>query len=156
MFFIGSMGLLYFYFARELIRGSDDVTFIKGPFQEYSWIDYGMDGTSLTFKLQNYINRFKIKADFFSILQKDKFKSIPYSDTLTIGIPNSFVKYLNKPKQLFFVYSIASNGFTYLDFGEAIKVHNTPGPLVAAKVLVMLGYYFIHLGRRAKVKTPLW
>jgi hypothetical protein len=155
-FFIASVALFYLYFGREPIRGRDDITFIKGPFKKYSWIDYGVHGASLTFKLQNYSNRFKIKADFFSILHKDKFKSIPYGDTLTIGIPNSFVKHLNKPKQLFFIYSIASNDFNYLDLKETIKIHNTPGLLVGAVVFVILGYYFIHLGRRAKAKTPLW
>jgi hypothetical protein len=154
--FIGAVGLLYFYLTRETIRGSDNVTFIKGPFNKYSWIDYGMDGASLTFELQNYSNRFKIDANFFSILQKNRFKSIPSGDTLTIGIPNRFVKYLNTPKQPFFVYSIASKDFIYLDLKETIKLNNTPGPLIAAIVFVILGLYTIHLGRRAKVKTPIW
>lgn len=155
-FFMGSVALLYFYLDRETIRGKDNITFIKGPFEEYHWIDYGMDGASLTFELQNYNNRFKIKADFFSILQKDKFKSVPRGDTLTIGIPKRFVKYLNTPLQPFFVYSIASKDFTYLDLRETIKINNTPGPLIAALVFVILGYYFIRLGKRAKVKTTIW
>jgi hypothetical protein len=155
LFLIGSLGLLYFYFGRERIRSRDDITFITGPFEEYSWIDYGMDGASFTFKLQNYSNRFKIKADFFPILQKDKFKSITHGETLTLGIPNRFVKHLNKPKQPFFVYSIASNDLPYLDLRVTIKVHNTPGPLVAAIVFGILGYYFIHLGRRTKVQESI-
>jgi hypothetical protein len=154
--FAASVVLFYLYFDREQIRSKDDITFIRGPFKEYTWIDYGMDGASLTFKLQNYSNRFKIKADFFYFLPKDKLKSISYGETLTIGIPNRFVKFLNKPKQLFFVYSIASDNITYLDLRDTINEHNSPGPLVAALVFVLLGFYAIHVGRRAKEKTSIW
>jgi hypothetical protein len=121
--------------------------------KEYSWIDYGMDGASLTFKLQNYNNRFKIDANFFSILQKDKFKSIPYGDTLTVGVTKRLFRYLNTSKQPFFVYSIASKDFTYLDLKETTKVNSTLGPLIAAILFVILGLYTMHLARRAKEET---
>jgi hypothetical protein len=155
--FVASVVFFYLYFDREPIRSKNDITFFTGTFKEYSWVDHGgRSGSSLTFKLQNFSNRFKIKADFFSILQKDKFKAIPYGDTLTIGIPNGFVKYLNQPKQPFFVYSIASKELTYLDVDETIKAHNTPGILIAAVMFVILGCYSIYIGRRAKEKTPIW
>jgi hypothetical protein len=116
----------------------------------------GRNGSSLTFKLQNYNNRFKIKADFFSILQKDKFKSIPKGDTLVIGIPNGFTKYLNSLKEPFFVYSIASNDQTYLDLKETIDKHNSHLFLYMAGLFSLAGYAFIHYGQRAKIKTPTW
>jgi hypothetical protein len=153
--FAASLVLFYLHFSKEQIKSKDDITFITGPFKEYTWTDYGMRGASLTFKLQNYTNRFKIKADFFYFLPKDKLKSISYGDTLTVGIPNTFVKFLNKPKQLFFVYSIASGNVTYLDLRNTIEAHNTLGPLVAAIVFVLFGFYSIHLSRKAKPKTPV-
>jgi hypothetical protein len=152
--FAGSLVLFYLYFSREQITSKGDITFITGPFKEYSWIDYGKDGASLTFTLQNYTNRFKIKADFFYFLPKGKLKTISYGDTLTVGIPNTFVKFLNKPKQLFFVYSIASGNVTYLDLRDTIEAQNSLGPLIAAIVFVLLGFYSIHISRKAKPKTP--
>jgi hypothetical protein len=122
-----AVAMLFLYFDKEKIRSKEDITFISGPFEEYNWADLGgRNGSSLTFTLQNYSNRFKIKADFFPILQTDKFKAIPYGATLTIGIPNGFAKYLNTPKEPFFVYSIASNNFTYLDLKDAIAKQNSP------------------------------
>jgi hypothetical protein len=152
-----TVSMLFLYFDKERIESKSDIAFINGPFHEYSWVDHGgRSGSSLTFKLQNYSNRFKIKADFFSILQKDNFKSIPYGDTLTIGIPNGFGKYLNRPKDPFFVYSIASNNFTYLDLNKAIDKHKSPLFLFMAGLFAIGGCAFIYFGRKAKVKTPIW
>lgn len=153
--FVASLVFFYLSFSREQIKSKNDITFITGLFKEYSRIDYGMDGASLTFKLQNYTNRFKIKTDFFYFLPKDKLNSISYGDTLTVGIPNKFVEFLDKPKQLFFVYSVASSDVIYLDLKDTIKAHNSPGPLVAAIIFVLLGFYSIHLNRKAKPKTPV-
>jgi hypothetical protein len=152
-----AVAMLFLYFDKEKIKSKKDITFISGPFEKYNWVDLGgRNGSSLTFKLQNYSNRFKIKAEFFSILQTDKFKTIPNGDTLTIGIPNGFAKYLNTPKQPFFVYSIASNDLTYLDLKDAIAKHNSPLFLLATGLFVTGGCTFIYYGRRAKVKTPIW
>ena len=149
--------MLFFYFGKEKIKSKEDLTFISGPFEEYSWVSHGgRNGSSLTFKLQNYSNRFKIKADFFTLLQKDKFKAIPYGDTLTIGIPNSFARFLNKPEDPFFVYAITSNHSTYLNMNEVIAKHNSPLFLFMAGLLAIGGYTFIHFGRKAKVKTTVW
>ncbi|RYZ25251.1 MAG: hypothetical protein EOO10_18775 [Chitinophagaceae bacterium] len=152
-----SVGMVFLYFDKEKIKSKEDITFIRGPFREYSWVDLGgRNGSSLTFTLQNHHNRFKIKADFFSVLQKDQFKTIPYGDTLTIGIPNGYAKFLNTQKQPFFVYSVASKDFTYLDLKDAIAKHNSPLLLFAAGLFAIGGYAFIYFGKRAKVKTPIW
>jgi hypothetical protein len=149
--------MLFFYFGKEKIKGKEDITFIRGPFEQYSWINLGGgNGSSLTFTLQNYSNRFKIKADFFPILQIDKFKAIPYGNTLTIGIPKGFAKRLNTAKEPFFIYSIASSNFTYLDLNRTIAKHNSPVLLFATGLFAICGYTFIYFGRRAKVKTPIW
>jgi hypothetical protein len=155
--FLGSgVSMLFLYFDKEKINSNKDITFISGPFKGYKWIDLGSHGSSLTFTLQNYSNRFKIKADFFSILKKDKFKSIPYGTTLTIGIPFSFEKYLNKPKDPFFVYSVVSKNFTYLDLNKSINKHNSPLFLFMTGLFAIAGCTFIYFGQRAKVKTSLW
>jgi hypothetical protein len=42
IFFLASaVAVLFFYFNKEDIKGKDDLTFISGPFAEYSWIDHG-------------------------------------------------------------------------------------------------------------------
>ena len=154
---VSAVGSLFLFFDKEKIKTKKDITFISGPFEEYHWVDLGgRNGSSLTFTLGNYSNRFKIKADFFPLLQTDKFEAIPYGDTLTIGIPNGFAKYLNTPKQPFFVYSIASNNFTYLDLNAAIAKHNSLLLMFAAGLFAIGGYTFIYFGQRAKVKTPIW
>lgn len=147
--------MLFLYSEKEKIKSKSDITFITGPFEEYNWVGLGgQQGSSPTFKLGNYNNRFKIEADFFPVLQTDKFKSIPYGDTLTIGIPNSAAKYLNLQRQPFFVYSITSKDFTYLDLKDTIAKYNSPLLLFAAGLFVIGGYAFIYCGRRAKAKTP--
>ena len=152
-----AFAMLFLYFDKEKINSNGDITFISGPFKEYSWVDLGgRNGSSLTLTLQNYSNRFKIKADFFSILQKERFKAISYGDTLTVGIPNSYVKFLNTAKEPFFIYSISSNDLTYLDLKNAITKHNSPLFLFAAGLFGIGGYVFIYFGRKAKVKTPIW
>ena len=149
--------ILFLYFDRVKVKGEDDITFISGPFDGYSWVDLGgRSGSALTFKLGNYSNRFKIKADFFGILQLNKFKAIPYGDTLIIGIPNAFAKYLNTGKEPFFVYSIASGSTTCLDLSKTIAKHNSPLFLFAAGLFAIGGCAYIFFGRRAKVKTPIW
>ena len=148
--------MLFFYFDKEKIKSKKDITFISGPLQEYKWVDLGgRNGSSLTFTLQNYSNRFKIKADFFPILQTNEFKAISFGDTLTIGIPNGFAKYLNTPRQPFFVYSITSNDFNYLDLNAAIAKHNSLLFLFMAGLFAIGGYTFIYFGRKAKVKTSI-
>ncbi len=152
-----ALAMLFLYFDKVRMKSNDDITLISGTFNEYNWVDLGgRSGSSLTFTLQNYSNRFKVKADFFPILQKEKFTAIPYGDTLTVGIPNSYVKFLNTPKEPFFVYSIASKNLTYLDLKNAITKYNSPLFLFAAGLFGIGGYFFIYFGRRAKVKTPIW
>ena len=154
---VSAAAMLYLYFDKEKINSKDDITFISGPFKQYSWRDLGgRNGSSLTFMLQNYSNHFKIKADFFSVLQADKFKAISHGDTLTIGIPNNYTKYLNTSKQPFFVYSITSNGLSYLDLNDTIAKHNSHLFLCMAGLFSIGGYAFIHYGQKAKVKTHIW
>jgi hypothetical protein len=149
-----SVVLVIIYFDKPRIKSKADITFISGPFQEYSWISHGgRGGSSLTFKLQTYSNKFKIPADFFSILEQDRFKAIPYGDTLVIGIPNSFVKHLNTAKNRFFVYSIASNRFTYLDLNDAIAKHNSKLLLYTSGLFLLSGLIIIYFLKR-KNQTP--
>lgn len=149
---VAALGLLA-YFTRVPLNTKNDLVFISGPFEEYRWVDLGeRGGSSTTLTLQNYDNRFKIKVDFYPILNKDKFLAIPRGDTLTIGIPKSFTKYLNTNKNPFFVYSIASKNCTYLKLEDAIAKHNSPFLLFAAGVFAVCGYAFIYFGRRAKLK----
>ena len=149
--------LLFIHFYKENINSKDDITLISGQFNEYSWVDLGKrNGSSLTFTLKNYSNRFKIQADFLSILKKDKFKSISYGETLIIGIPNSYVKFLNTEKKPLLVYSIASNNLTYLDLKNTIEKHNSPLILLFSGLIGVGGLIFIYFGKRAKVKTPIW
>jgi hypothetical protein len=155
MFFIvASVVVFYLHFDREKINSKADIAIIRGPFEEYSWISHGVrGGSSFTFKLRNYSNRFKIKADFFPMMQTDKFTGLSYGEPLSIGISKSSLKYLNTAKEPFFVYSIASSGAIYLDLNKAIEKHNSPVFLFAGALFAFTGCALIYMSGRAKAKT---
>jgi len=153
--FLSAGAFLYLDFSKPTIKSKSDLTFISGSFVNYSWISYTR-GSSLIFKLENYTNKFKIKADFFPLLKTEEFKSIPYGKNINISIPKGFEKYLNTNKDPFFVYSISSDQETYLDFNDTIKKHNSPLFSIVSSIFILLGSIFIYLGCRAKVKTSIF
>lgn len=146
-----SFALLFIYLNREKVKSKNDITFVSGPFDEYSWTGSGgRNGSSLTFRLQNYSNDFTVKADFFSILKSNAFKTISHGDTLTIGISNNSAKYLGSPKDKFLVYSISSAAVNYLDLDKAIAKHNSKLFLVWVALLFLCGCALIYFGFKAK------
>ena len=146
--------LLFLHINREKIRTEDDFHFISGPFAEYRWTSYGgKGGSNLTFRLQNYSNRFQIKADFYSILRQQEFKAIPYDEVITVGILKTSSHDLNTLVSPIPVYSVTSGSFTYLDPDAAISKHNSSFMFYAAGFFLILGCTFIYLGWKAKVKS---
>lgn len=152
-----AIALLYFYFSKDQVTSKNDITIVHGPFERYDWIDKGgKNGSSLTFRLSGYDAAFKIKADFFSVLQKDAFKAIPQGENLIIGIPNKDTSKLNSRGATIFVYSIASDKMSYMSFVNTLKIHNTKLFLLAAGVFGICGGLMIYLGRKAKIRTQVF
>jgi hypothetical protein len=149
---ITGLGLLFLEFTKPIIKDKTDLYFITGTFYDYDWIKYSK-GSSLTFRLKDYDNNFRIKADFFQILKQTEFKNIPMGEKINVGIPKGFEKYLNIDKEPFFVYSISSEKENYLDYKEVIKKHNSNFMKIFASIFILFG--FILLIIRFKLKPKL-
>ena len=113
--------LLYLELAKPVIKSKDDLAFIHGPFRDYKWTGTGKHDYFI-FRLQNYSNNFRINLRFLDILKTNEFTSTPAGQDITLGIPKSFIKYLNTNKSMFHVYSIASGKEIYLDSKDAKNI----------------------------------
>jgi uncharacterized membrane protein len=149
---ITGVALFFLGFTKPSIKNKTDLDFINGTFYDYHWIKYNK-GSSLTFRLKDYDNNFKIKADFFQILKQTEFKNIPMGEKVIVGIPKGFEKYLNTDKDPFFVYSISSEKENYLDYKKVIMKHNSNFMNIFASILILLGFAVLII--RLKIKSTL-
>ena len=154
MLILAGAALAFMDLTKPVIESRSDLIFVSGAFGGYSWVKL-THGSSLTFSLQNYNDRFKIKADFFGILEKEKFETIPVGKIITIAVPKSYAKYLNHHQNPAFVYglSLVEGDEVYLDFEEVIKKHNSHLIIIFSLFYILLGIYFISLAQRAKAKA---
>ena len=142
---------LYLYIDKPRIKSKEDLIFVSGPFEDYTWVSMGGGkGSSLTFKMQNFPFRFKIKADFFPILRTNAFRQIKYGEILTVGIPKGDTTFLQYGKTPFFVYAISSSGHTYINTVDAIKKHNSPVLLYASFGFGVAGLLALYYARKMK------
>jgi hypothetical protein len=130
--------LLYLELTKPVIKNKDDLVFIHGPFRDYKWTGTGKSDYFI-FRLQNYSNNFTINLGFLDILKTNDFINIPAGQDITIGIPKSFIKYLNTNKGMFHVYSITSGKEIYLDPKDSIKKYNSIYLEVFSIIVLMLG-----------------
>jgi hypothetical protein len=141
--------LLCWDFTKPKIKNGSDLTFCTGPFESYSWVKRGR-GSSLTSRLENYSTNFKVKADFFSILKQKEFKAIRFGTLITIGIPNRFTKYLKTSRNFVFVYEIADQQETYLDYTEAIEIYNSNLMKIFSIILTLVGLAALYYWHKSK------
>ncbi len=136
------IALFFIEFAKPIIKSKTDLDFINGSFYDYQWIKCNK-GSSLTFRIKEYNNNFKIKADFFQILKQAEFKNITMGEKIIVGIPKGFEKYLNIGKDPLLVYSIYSEKENYLDYEEVIRKHNSNSMKIFASIFILLGFILL-------------
>ncbi len=146
------IGLIFLESTKPTINNERDLDFISGTFYDYHWTKYNK-GSSLTFRLKDYDNNFKIKADFFQILKQQEFTAISMGEKIRIGIPKGFKKYLNTDKDPFFVYSISNEKENYLDYKEVIKKHNDYLMKIFAFILILSGIILLVIRFKSKLSV---
>lgn len=125
--------------TKPKIKRLDDLYFIKGHFRDYDFDKHGGRYTIYTFRLKEYSNSFKIKADFLGGFEKSKFVNLQYGDSLTISISQTDIENLNTNNSYFFVFSIANNQTIFLDTDYTIKKHNSNFIYYAATGFFIVG-----------------
>lgn len=138
--------------SKPKVKRSEDLHFIKGRFRDYDFDKHGGRYTIYTFRLKEYSNSFKIKADFLGGFEKSKFIKLQYGDSLTISITPTDIKFLNTNKSYFFVFSIANNQTTFLDTAYTIKKHNSNILYYAATGLFLAGVVSLYYGLQWELK----
>jgi hypothetical protein len=138
--------------AKPKIKHLDDLHFIKGHFRDYDFDKQGGRNTIYTFRLKEYSNSFKIKADFLGGFEKNKFINLQYGDDLTISISPTDIESLNSNNSYFFVFSIANNQTIFLDAVYTIKKHNSNFSYYAATGFFLVGAISFYYGLQWELK----
>jgi hypothetical protein len=153
-FLASAILFVYLDCTKVKVKSKEDLVFINGPFQNYSWIKY-TKGSLLTFKLQNFNARFQIAADFYGILKREEFKNIPYGQNITTAIPKEDEHFLNSNNQLL-AFSVASGKDTFLSLDDTIRKHNDYTFVIGVGLFILLGFIFIYFGYKSKIKTSIF
>ncbi|RYY99235.1 MAG: hypothetical protein EOO11_05645 [Chitinophagaceae bacterium] len=131
------------------IHHTRDLCYVEGTFDGYSKEKVGR-GTSLTFTVAEYPATFKIKADFFGILDDPRFDDLDIGHPVEVGIARRDSSSLGSPETLF-IYSLKSGDSVVLDAQQAIAKHNSRLIWVASSVFILAGgacIFFALKGRR--------
>ena len=122
--------------SKPKIKTINDLYFIKGHFRDYDFDKHGGRYAIYTFRLKEFSNSFKIKADFLGGFRINEFKNLISGNDLKVSISKKDLNNLNTNNSYFFVFSIANNDITYLDSDFTIRKHNSS-----------LIYYVSEIGR---------
>jgi hypothetical protein len=153
---IAGLILLYIRFNQPKPKGDTDFKFVSGQFESYSFRDGSRGYHNYTFRLKNFINSFKIKADFLDFFYASNFKQLNEGDSLTVGISNTDINKLNSTSDYLFVYSIKSNTSTFLDSKDTIAFQNSNHDYYYFGGLLLLGLTFLYFGYKSKIKTEFF
>lgn len=136
--------------SKPKIKDQSDLYFINGHFRDYDFDKHGGRYTIYTFRLKEFSNSFKIKADFLGDFKIDDFKNIDYGHELIISISKEDISNLNTNNSYFFVFTIADNKTSYLDTSYTIKRHNSKFIYYASILFVIVGLISIYYGQKWK------
>ena len=147
-----AVALAWIELSKPKIKTANDLYFIKGHFRNYNFSKNGGRYTTYTFRLQEFSNSFKIKADFLGGFDIDKFKTIGNGDDLTLSISKDDINNLNTGNSYFFVFSITNNVTPFLAVDYTIAKHNSNIIYYASALSIILGFTSIYFGRQWKRK----
>lgn len=89
----------------EQVHGSADLTTLSSRFKDYNWSANGKEN-NLSFKLQDFKEKFFLPPAFISGLDTGAFKAISYGEPVNIHIPVFALPYLNTREKKIPVYGI--------------------------------------------------
>ncbi|RYY90913.1 MAG: hypothetical protein EOO15_00460 [Chitinophagaceae bacterium] len=142
--------------TKPTIDSRKDLVFISGPYAGYTETKTGKGSNSLTFTLENYSDIFKIKADFFSALDKAKLSELELGENVTISIPKEEEQDLNTSKNPFFVYSLEGMNKNVLDVDSVVEKHNYNFMKYASLAFLLLGCLCFYSARKTPVRSPIF
>ena len=148
-FFVCTIMVSYLDYAKPKIESTNDLIFIPGTFQGYSWIKFSK-GSLLTFSLEDFSARFQIAADFYGILKKEKFKNIPQGKKIMVAIKMGDEAYLDSAEDRLLVYGVSSDEDTFLDYKDALNKYNDYTFVIGSGIFILLGSIFLYFGYKSK------
>ncbi|HOZ68758.1 MAG TPA: LPXTG cell wall anchor domain-containing protein [Chitinophagaceae bacterium] len=140
---------LFFYISynNQQVRSEKDLYLLTDRFRDYNWSDNGK-GSSLTFKLYSYKEKFVVDPSFLAGLKGDEFISTNMGDSITIGIPAYALPYLNTRQKRIPVYSIQIKGKPLLDASYTLKKKNSNALMIAGSLVLVAGLVVYFTKRR--------
>ena len=147
-----AFALSWIELSKPKIKTANDLYFIKGHFRDYNFSKNGGRYTTYTFRLKEFSNSFKIKADFLGGFDIDKFKTIGNGEDLTVSISKDDINNLNTGNSYFFVFSLTNNEISFLDADYTIAKHNSNFIYYASALFTILGFTSIYFGQQWKRK----
>ena len=138
--------------AKPKVKSVNDLYFIKGHFRDYDFDKHGGRYTIYNFRLKEYSNSFKIKADFLGDFEKGKFVNLQNGEDLTVSISLKDFINLNTSNSYFFVFSLANNETTFLSSDYTIKMHNSNLIYYGATGFFLVGAVSLYFGLQWDLK----
>lgn len=122
LFALVAVTIFYIDYNREKFQSINDLAFIRGPFEKYSFTHFGRTA-DFTLKLHNHINVFRLNTDYVGFMNLDQFKKISRGDIISLGILPSQSLNVNSNNPIF-VYSIWGDNGVYLSARDSARVYN--------------------------------
>ena len=155
MLVFSAIAFIWIELAKPKIKHTEDLYFIKGQFENYDFDKRSGRYTTYNFKLKEFENSFKIKADFLGGFEKSKFINLQYGDSLTISISPDNIINLNTKNSYFFVFSITNNELTFLDVNHTLKKHNNNFNYYGGIGFMIVGAILLYFGLQFELKNEI-
>ena len=150
LFLFGASVFIWTIFSNPKIHSTRDLYFIQGHFRDYNFHDY-LRSVDYTFRLKEYSNSFKIKADF---LGKDfkvtDFRALNYGSELKIAIAKDDSEKLNTNEKYFFVFAVTNDNTIFLDPALTVRKFNDNFEYYASAFFFIFGLIFVIFGLKNK------
>jgi len=142
--------LIWMNYGSNRVRTEKDIYLLTARFRDYNWSDNGK-GSTLSFKIYDYKEKFYVKPEFLSGLNGGAFRNTNMGDSVTIGIPAYALPYLNTRQKRIPVYSIQVKGQTLLEATYTLKKNSDNNLLIAALMVLAAGGVFYWMRKQKTV-----
>jgi len=142
---VSSLVFLYMQITQPKIKNDLDLQFISGTFKDYSFIDGSRGYHNYTFRLNPYLNSFKVKADFLFAFNDKKFKNLNFGDTVILTISKDDIYKINSNAYIF-IFSAADSRTDFLNLADSLKKHNSYQLFYISGAYFLLGLVMVFFG----------